>query len=313
MAALILHHYGFSPFAEKIRLALGLKKLSWLSVVQPSVMPKPGLVALTGGYRHIPVLQIGADVYCDTRCIARVLDRLHPTPPLLEPATRSLATIVEAWAERDLFWPAARYVSGVNADTVDPQLHVDRAAMRGKRPPSHDRVKLVARRSLAQLRPQLEVVEQMLLAGRPFLLSQEPGQADLAVYHGLWFLSALKIDCAAELSGFPLTRAWMARVNAIGHGTPEDLSSDQALAIAAQASPIPVTDSIVDDAMPSLGTEVSITPDGYTTEAVTGTLAQFDHQDVSIRRNDASLGRVMVHFPRIGYTMKEAWILQWPQ
>ena len=50
----ILHHYDFSPFAEKIRLALGIKGLRWHSVIAPSVLPKPDLVALTGGYRHIP-------------------------------------------------------------------------------------------------------------------------------------------------------------------------------------------------------------------------------------------------------------------
>ena len=48
MADLILHHYPLSPFAEKIRLMLGLKGLSWRSVHIPMLMPKPGLVALTG-------------------------------------------------------------------------------------------------------------------------------------------------------------------------------------------------------------------------------------------------------------------------
>lgn len=303
--SLILHHYDFSPFAEKIRLALGLKGLPWYSVIAPSVMPKPELVALTGGYRHIPVLQIGADVYCDTRCIARELDRRYPSPPLLEPATRGLATAIEAWAERDLFWPSARYGSGINAETVDPQLHVDRAAMRGKAAPSLERVKVVARRSLAQLRPQIPVVEQMLSNGRPFLLADRPGQADLAVYHGLWFLSALKIDCVGELATFGMTRAWMSRVAAIGHGTPEDLSPAQALAIAAKGLPEPVGASIDDDALPAPGSKVAISPDGYATEAVTGTLAQVDRLDVAIRRVDSALGELMLHFPRIGYTIKE--------
>jgi len=79
---LILHHYPTSPFAEKIRLILGFKGLAWKSVLMPPVMPKPDLVALTGGYRRAPVLQIGADVYCDTALIAQVLDRLHPSPAL---------------------------------------------------------------------------------------------------------------------------------------------------------------------------------------------------------------------------------------
>ena len=90
MSELILHHYPMSPFAEKVRLMLGYKQLPWRSVIIPPVMPKPDVVALTGGYRKTPILQIGADVYCDTRCIARELERRHPSPPLLELATRGL-------------------------------------------------------------------------------------------------------------------------------------------------------------------------------------------------------------------------------
>ena len=56
---LILHHYPGSPFAEKIRLILGFKGLHWSSVIIPNVMPKPDVIALTGGYRKTPVLQIG--------------------------------------------------------------------------------------------------------------------------------------------------------------------------------------------------------------------------------------------------------------
>jgi hypothetical protein len=62
MPELIFHHYDNSPFSEKIRLVFGHKRLAWRSVIQPNVMPKPHLVPLTGGYRKIPVLQIGAEV-----------------------------------------------------------------------------------------------------------------------------------------------------------------------------------------------------------------------------------------------------------
>ena len=82
MIELILHHYDTSPFSEKVRMMLGYKRLKWRSVTIPIVAPKPDLVALTGGYRRTPVLQIGADIYCDTALIARTLDRLHPAPTL---------------------------------------------------------------------------------------------------------------------------------------------------------------------------------------------------------------------------------------
>ena len=68
-----LHHYPASLFSEKIRLLLGYLGAAWHSVEIPSIMPRPLLMPLSGGYRRIPVAQIGADVYCDTKIIARAL------------------------------------------------------------------------------------------------------------------------------------------------------------------------------------------------------------------------------------------------
>jgi glutathione S-transferase len=92
---LILHHYDFSPSAEKVRLALGFKNLPWRSVIARSVMPKPDLIALTGGYRHIPVAQIGADRYCSTRPIVRKLDRRFPSPTLSTAHRSGISTAIE--------------------------------------------------------------------------------------------------------------------------------------------------------------------------------------------------------------------------
>ena len=49
---IILHNYPQSPVAEKVRVALGIKGLSWRSVEIPRLAPKPMLTALTGGYRR---------------------------------------------------------------------------------------------------------------------------------------------------------------------------------------------------------------------------------------------------------------------
>ena len=84
----ILHHYDGSPFSEKVRLMLGFKRLPWTSVEVPRIMPKPDVVALTGGYRKTPFLQIGNEVYCDSALICDVLEHLQPTPPLY-PSTES--------------------------------------------------------------------------------------------------------------------------------------------------------------------------------------------------------------------------------
>ena len=88
--ALILHHYASSPFAEKARLALGLKGLAWGSVEVAAQPPRPLLDALTGGYRRIPVLQVGADIYCDTNIILPAMERLNPESTLYPDAPPAL-------------------------------------------------------------------------------------------------------------------------------------------------------------------------------------------------------------------------------
>ena len=102
LPALLLHQYDTSPFSEKIRKIFAHKRLAWGAVEQPSIMPKPELVPLTGGYRRIPVLQIGADVYCDTQLIVARARAPAPEPtiypggerghlPRVEPVGRSPA------------------------------------------------------------------------------------------------------------------------------------------------------------------------------------------------------------------------------
>ena len=78
----ILHRFPQSPFSEKIRLIFGLKGVAWTSVLISRIMPRPDLMPLTGGYRRTPVMQIGADIYCDTQCIIRELERRFPEPTL---------------------------------------------------------------------------------------------------------------------------------------------------------------------------------------------------------------------------------------
>ena len=106
MSDLILHHYPVSPFSEKVRLVFGLKGLPWKSVVIPSIMPKPDVVALTGGYRKTPFLQIGSDVYCDSALICEVLDGIAPNPSLYPDSSKGLARIIAQWADSTLFWAA---------------------------------------------------------------------------------------------------------------------------------------------------------------------------------------------------------------
>lgn len=88
---------------------LGYKKLPWRSVLIPAIMPKPDVIALTGGYRKTPFLQIGSDVYCDSALICDVLEHLRPAPTLYPDHQKGVARIVAQWADTTLFWAAMAY------------------------------------------------------------------------------------------------------------------------------------------------------------------------------------------------------------
>jgi len=127
----VLHHYWGSNYAEKARLMLGLKGLEWESVIIPDVMPKPDLVALTGGYSKTPVLQIGADVYCDTKRIADELEARWPTPTLFPGGRRGFADIVQYWADGAMTLAGGRYLIGRSHENWRPEFHADRAKLWG--------------------------------------------------------------------------------------------------------------------------------------------------------------------------------------
>src|SRR5690348_5560498 len=122
---LILHHYDFSNYAEKARLALGYKQLAWRGVTIPPVAPKPDLTLLTGGYRRTPVLQIGADIFCDTKLILRELERRKPQPTLYPEGLTAQAGMIAYWAEHQFFRPVSLYVSGTNHDLLPQNLQAD--------------------------------------------------------------------------------------------------------------------------------------------------------------------------------------------
>src|ERR1700730_12989651 len=91
MSKVILHHYPLSPYSEKIRLALGLKAQSWNSVDIPVWTPRTNLTPMTGGYRLTPILQIGAEFYCDTLLILHVIEKLGGSGALYPKGQEGLA------------------------------------------------------------------------------------------------------------------------------------------------------------------------------------------------------------------------------
>jgi glutathione S-transferase len=302
MTDLILHHYPTSPFSEKVRIAFGLKRLGWTSVTIPNIMPKPDLMPMTGGYRKTPVLQVGADIYCDTQLIMLEIEKRAPAPPLLPAGREGEARALAMWIDRNIFWAAVGVVMGGIGDKLPEAFQKDRSEFSGR---SFDPAKLKAAAPVAlqQTYAQLMLAEEMLSDGRAYLLGREPSLADCALYNPVWFLKERLGGGKAvpPLDRLPHLTAWSERMKAFGNGTPTEMSAADALAVAKTATPEACS---VDSADPSglkAGQEISITPDDTGKVPVTGTLVGLTADRVSIARNDARIGDVVVHFPRAGF------------
>ena len=300
MADLILHHYDISPYAEKIRLALGLKGLAWRSVIQPMVLPKPDLIPLTGGFRRTPVLQVGADIYCDTLRIAMELDRRCPDPPLLPEDGSGFDAMLATWSERVLMWPTARYVTGMNRGMLSEGFFRDRSAMRGHAAPDMKKVAADLPHQEGQLRLMLGWVEDLLAGPASDLATRTPRLADFALYQRLWWLKALDGKAAPVLAGHPRIADWMARIAAIGHGQRSEFTPDEALCTAAESEPRPVPSRSEPSGIPP-GRRVRVATEDFALDPVEGETVHATPTQITIRRDDPTTGRIHVHFPRLGY------------
>ena len=301
----ILHHYHGSNYAHKSRVMLGLKKLAWRSVTIPDIMPKPDLVPLTGGYSKTPVLQIGSEVYCDTRRIADELETRFPTPSLF-PYGRGVTDVLQYWGDYDFTLSGGRYTIGQAWEKWRPEFHADRAAMWGV-PVDLDRMRRSAVRYRQQLVAQIDWIDQMLMDGRPFVQGDQPTAADVAMFHILWFLDFGGDNCTDVLQGLPRIKAWMDRINAIGVGQPTDMSGPQALDVA-RAS-VPTTKPFIEPGNTEgfkLGETVTVRPHLAGRSPTEGRLHLLTRHHVAISHHSDRVGDMVVHFPRIGYVVARA-------
>lgn len=314
MPELILHHYPTSPFSEKVRLALGYKRMSWKSVRIPRVMPKPDVVALTGGYRRTPILQVGADIYCDTALICDILEHVQPEPMLYPPALRGVARVFAQWADTTLFWAAmgynfqprgAAYVFAHDPPEVAKAFADDRKAMAG------NMVRLRPGDATSAYRSYLRRIAHMV-EEHEFLFGAEPCVADFATYHPLWFTRVQVPPLADILNATPAVAEWMDRLQALSISyVPEEIDGAAAVRVAHDAEPMPpgsnllIDSAFQDDHGIPLGSRVTLMAESFGLEPTEGELMAATRTHYTLRREDARAGTVHVHFPRVGYVLRK--------
>lgn len=308
MPELILHHYPPSPFSEKVRIAFGMKRLAWRSVEIPRLPPRPLLFPMTGGYRRTPVLQIGADLYCDTARILTELERRQPRPTLFPNGAPGLAHALGQWVDGPLFRAAVATVLGTAADTLPPDFARDRVRVYfGPEARLEDLVAALPGWR-AQLEAQLAQLDGALPADARYFCGDGPGQRDAIAWYLCWFLAGRHPEGRAMVERHPRLATWYPRMEAIGHGEAHAMTGEDALALCARSAPADTGPAVAENPEGlRAGAQVAVRPMGEGPDPdVEGELVVLDAERIAVRREDPQAGRVSVHFPRIGYRVRPA-------
>ena len=307
-SALILHNYPQSPVAEKVRVAFGIKGLTWHHVEIPRLPPKENLVKLTGGYRRTPVAQIGADIYCDSACIIMELEKRFPSPTFFPTQDSGLLWFLSRLTDGAFFDLAVKLVLGSAGDNL-PQ---DFAEDRGRLYFGTDwAAALKAANSelphiVAQMRAMLLWLDDLLSDGRSFLTGEAGSAFDAQVYHAVWFIRGRWEGGPRFLSGFDHLERWENRMLETGHGTVEQMEAEKSLEIAAAHEPVQIEGSDSNDPQGlKAGMEVTISPDVDGGEQpVSGIVAAASGHRITLAREELGIGNLHVHFPRAGYKVQ---------
>ena len=301
---IILHQYPESLFSEKIRLLLGYKQASYAMVEIPIIMPKPDLMPLTGGYRKTPVMQIGADIYCDTALISRVIDDIYPDNSIYPEQRTSVDQAFAHWTDTFFFRVCVAIAFSPRAAASNP-LFQDQNAIAAF---MADRAELS--KGSSELQMTFEIAEPHFLAhlnhldtelgsDKPYLGGELPTIADFSTYHNIWFIYTREV-LRDYFDPFPNLVAWYKRMLEFGHGDFEMIEGQMALKQAQAASPDEVDEGTFLGGLTS-GQEVDVMPIDYGFQPVRGELLSAGLDEIAIARTDEQVGRVVVHFPRIGF------------
>jgi glutathione S-transferase len=198
---LTLYQFEISPFCDKIRRVLNVKRV-------PYRTREVGLLEAQMGYRKVnPVGKVPAIIdgdgttLGDSTDIAYYIEERHPTPPLVprDPRERALMHVLEDWADESLYFFEVRLRFGIahnRARTLPKLLQQESGVIRVLAPmlaPFAIGQQLkgqgIGRRSdtqvLGDLGRHLDALAA-LLAGRDYLVGTALTLADIAVFAQLF-------------------------------------------------------------------------------------------------------------------------------
>lgn len=297
---LILHHKMISPFSEKIRLMLGYCELDWQSVITPLIPPRPSLDPILQGYRRIPVAQLGADYFCDTRLIADEISQIAARPSLspatLHPEHLDLCERIDSEYFLHCLnslspWGVLRKVlREVPLGDVLPYLK-DKKYLLAHRSPEAEKMITDRRSSLQIWLNYLHELERMIRG--PFILGEQASYLDFCAFHMIWFRQSMHKDEAWVER--PKLQHWYEHMRSLTHGNSKLLRAEQSIQAATQTAR-PIADHFLSSK--HIGELVSIRSRDISVGPTQGTLVGEDSERWIIARHHPRVGTCHLHFSK---------------
>ncbi len=298
---MILHHYDMSPFSEKIRLMLDYAGIEWQSSIVPPMPPRPSIDPIVGGYRRIPIAQIGADVFCDTQIICAEVAALSNQAELSYESLSVEEIDYLEHIEKDVFFAVPNSSSGLNTIALLFKTFTPIQAIKFIK----DRIgvakgmklKMKSRhKSQALLDSSIDELETRL-SDDLFLQGGRPTIMDFSVHHVIWFrANSFGNDFLRDK---PRIAKWFASMNKLSKDARNPIDRSQLVAVTKGATPRQLDDNLMQGEY--LGKAVSIRPDDYARDAVEGILVGQDINRSVLRRPTKQCGDVHIHFPKRGF------------
>lgn len=279
---------------------LAYSKTPWCSAISPPMPPRPIVDPLVGGYRRIPVAQLGADLFCDTRIISSEIAEIA-TKPQLEFANCSCT-------EQDFIGKiGAEYFMAI-VQTAKPssvlRMLVTRYWPWQILSLMRDRAGVAKTSALPRVKREEQINRAdefkrqlaKLLENSTYLFGEQPSLGDFAAYHLIWFADLTRPGSFANDE--PKVTAWQNRLANLGHGEQTKISKKQAFAAAENNTPRAVT---IENTSSLAGKTVAIGPTDYAMDTISGVLIAADKDRFILARETTKFGQIHVHLPNDGY------------
>ncbi|KAF2448728.1 hypothetical protein P171DRAFT_406886 [Karstenula rhodostoma CBS 690.94] len=317
----ILFHYPQSIYSHRVLWYLWLRSISYDESIQPPVMPRPDLASIDVGYRKIPLMAVGKDVYCDSRLIISKLESLYPESTLAPstPAEAGICKLFENWTiDGGIFANTVKLMPYwlENGLLSNKMFLDDRQKLMGGKRMTAEAMEAGRPDGLQNIQQAFELLEKTFLVdGREWVLgTKEPTLADIdAVWPFEWLIvdKGMRGSLPDEHFGekrYPRVYGWVRRFMAvvemkrqsIGRPTRLDGSSMRDRVLNANSASEITSFESNDLLKLQHGEEVEVYPSDYgQMDKSTGALVGLTATEVVIRNK---LG-IHLHFPRWNFSI----------